>query len=80
MEFGLADIVKWKNNQISWGDISHINDHKINSDICLQCQYHQHNISKRFLKNLENCERVVVFRKIGEEKNTEIGVHLTSGR
>ena len=29
MEFGLAD-------QISWGDNSHINDHKINSDICLQ--------------------------------------------
>ena len=23
-------------NQISWGDYSHISDHKINSDICLQ--------------------------------------------
>ena len=35
MEFGLADIKK-RTNQISLGDNSHINDHKINSDICLQ--------------------------------------------
>ena len=35
------------------------------------------NNSKRFLKNLENCERVVVLVK-SEIKNTEIGVHLTS--
>ena len=42
MEFGVLmkcrmhdDIEKWI-KQISWGDYSHINDHKINSVICLQ--------------------------------------------
>ena len=35
MEFGLTDIEKWT-NQISWGDNSQINDHEMNSDICLQ--------------------------------------------
>ena len=29
-------ILKNGQNQISWGNNSHINDHKINSDICLQ--------------------------------------------
>ena len=36
------------------------------------------NNSKRCFKNLENCERVVVFRKVGEQKITEIRIHLTS--
>ena len=29
-------ILKNGQNKISWGDNSHLNDHKINSDICLQ--------------------------------------------
>ena len=62
-----ADIEK-RTNQISWEDNSHIIDHKINSDICLQWLLYQHNNSKRVLKNLENCERVVVFPKDGEQK------------
>ena len=42
MEFGVLWndkcmlMLKNGQNQISWGDNSHINDHKINSDICLQ--------------------------------------------
>ena len=64
--------------QVLWGDNSTINDHKINSDICLQGLSYQYNNSKRFLKNPEICERVVVFRKVGEQKKTEIRIHLTS--
>ena len=29
-------------------------------------------------KNLKNCKRVVVFRKVVEQKKTEIRIHLTS--
>lgn len=82
MEFGVLWndkcmlILKNGQNQISWGDNSHINDHKINSDICLQWLLYQHNNSKRFLKNLENCERVVVFRKVGEQKILKLGYIL----
>ena len=63
-------------NQILWGDNSHINDHKTNSDICLQGLLYQYNNSKRFLKNLENCERVVIFRKVGEQKKLKLGYIL----
>ena len=57
-------------NQISWGDNSHINDHEMNSDICLKRLLYQHDNSKRFIKkNLKNCEHVVVFRKVGEIRN-----------
>ena len=34
------------------------------------------NNSKRFLKNLENCERVVVFRKVGEQNILKLGYIL----
>ena len=33
-------------------------------------------IAKDFLKNLENCERVVVFRKVGEQKLLKLGYIL----
>ena len=69
-------ILKNGQNQISWGDNSHIYDHKMNSDICLQLLFYQHNNSKRFLKNLENCESVVVFRKVGEQKILKLGYIL----
>ena len=74
MEFGVLWndkcmlTLKSGQNQISWGDNSHINEHIIKADICLQWLLYQHNKSKRFFKNLENSERVVVFRKDGEQK------------
>ena len=81
MEFGV--LMKWQMhadiehelNQIAWGDI---NDHKINSDICLQWLIYFHNKSKRFFKSLENCERIVVLSKVVEQKDSKIGLHFTS--
>ena len=46
---------------------------KKNSYICLQWLLYQNNNNKRFLKNLENCECVVVFCRVIEQKIVKFG-------
>ena len=65
LEYSLNDKSILPKNQISRRDNSHINNNNI--ILTYACNF-KIIIAKDFLKNLENCERVVFFRKVIEQK------------